>query len=150
MDKFMKMAYEEAISGVSKKHGGPFGALVVKNGEVIAIGHNEVLLRNDPTAHAEIVAIRKACEILQTVDLSDCILYTTSKPCPMCKGAIQWSRMTKVVFSGDYEDTEKLNFDDLRFSVSFKDEETTWIQVDQEHFMELVNVFDAYKSEIWY
>ena len=102
MNEFMETAYREALNGICKKHGGPFGAVIVKDNVIIAKGHNEVLLRKDPTAHAEVVAIRKACKKLNTVDLSGCVLYVTSKPCPMCKGAIQWSRIKDVVFSGDY------------------------------------------------
>ena len=150
MDRFMEIAYEEALLGISKKHGGPFGALIVRNNEVVAQGHNEVLLRQDPTAHAEIVVIRAACEQLNTVNLSDCVLYATAKPCPMCKGAIQWSRIQKVVFSGDYKDTERLSFDDLQFSTSFGSEEEHWLQIDQEHFKTLIDAFAAYKEEIKY
>jgi guanine deaminase len=150
MDRFMEIAYEEALLGISKKHGGPFGALIVRNNEVVAQGHNEVLLRQDPTAHAEIVVIRAACEQLNTVNLSDCVLYATAKPCPMCKGAIQWSRIQKVVFSGDYKDTERLSFDDLQFSTSFGSEEEHCLQIDQEHFKTLIDAFAAYKEEIKY
>lgn len=150
MNEFMELAYQEALKGISMKHGGPFGAVIVKNETVISQGHNEVLLRNDPTAHAEIVAIRRACEFLRTVDLHECVLYTTSKPCPMCKGAIQWSRLQKVVYSGDYEDVKKLNFDDLDFSNTFNQEDIAWTKIDHEHFIKLINAFQEYKDDIRY
>ncbi|OPZ95903.1 MAG: Guanine deaminase [Bacteroidetes bacterium ADurb.Bin408] len=146
----MELAYQEALKGISMKHGGPFGAVIVKNETVIAQGHNEVLLRNDPTAHAEIVAIRRACESLQTVDLCGCVLYATSKPCPMCKGAIQWSRLQKVVYSGDYEDVKKLNFDDMHFSDTFNQEDAAWTKIDHEHFTKLIDAFQEYKEDIRY
>jgi len=150
MNKFMELAYNEALDGVCKRHGGPFGAVIVKDGKIIAKGHNEVLLRHDPTAHAEIVVIRKACKKLNTVDLGGCTLYVTSKPCPMCKGAIQWSRIKDVVFSGDYEDAKKLDFDDLLFSDEFDEEDNHWTQMDQENFVKLIDAFSSCKNEIRY
>ena len=150
MDRFMEMAYKEALAGMHKKHGGPFGAVVVKDGKVIAKGHNEVLLRKDPTAHAEVIAMRKASKKLKSVDLSGCVLYVTSKPCPMCTGAIQWSRIKDVVFSGDYEDTEKLCFDDLLFSCGFDEEDDGWTQTDNEQFEKLISAFEEYKKDIRY
>ncbi len=150
MNKFMKIAYDEALLGLSLKHGGPFGALIVKDDQIIAQGHNEVLLRKDPSAHAEILVIRQACAALDTVDLSGYTLYTTAKPCPMCKGAIQWSRIKNVVFSGNYLDTEKLNFDDLNFSDSFEDETGNWQQIDQNCFKTLIEKFESYKHDIKY
>ena len=150
MDRFMEMAYREALEGMSKGSGGPFGAVIVRDNKVIAKAHNEVLVRHDPSAHAEVMVIRKACRKLQTVDLSDCVLYTTSKPCPMCKGVIQWSRLKNVVYSGDYKDTEKLNFDDLLFSDKFDEEDDGWSQIDQEHFERLIDAFRSNDKEIRY
>ncbi len=150
MNKFMEIAYGEALEGMSKKHGGPFGAVIVKDGKVIAKGHNEVLRNHDPAAHAEVVVIRKACRKLDTLDLSGCTLYVTSKPCPMCTGVIQWSRIKRVAFSGSYEDTEKLNFDDLQFSNCFDEEDDMWCQIDEDRFETLVDAFKAYKKEIKY
>ena len=149
MNEFMKTAYQEALHGISKKHGGPFGCVIVKDGKIVAQAHNEVLLRNDPTAHGEVLAIRKACESLQTYDLHDCILFTSAKPCPMCKGAIQWSRIPEVYYSGDYNDTLQIGFDDLAFSKDFQKEEN-WHQIDQEQFKEIIDAFKQYSSEIKY
>lgn len=150
MNKFMKLAYDEALRGLSLKHGGPFGALIVKDGQIIAQGHNEVLLHKDPSAHAEIVVIRQACAALNTVDLSGCTLYATAEPCPMCKGAIQWSRIKNVLFSGSYLDTEKLNFDDLNFSDAFGNENENWKQIDQDCFKTIIEKFESYKNDIKY
>ena len=146
----MAIAYSEAIYGILVKHGGPFGAVIVKGESIISRAHNEVLLSLDPTAHAEIVAIRRACQVLNTVDLHDCILYSTSKPCPMCAGAIQWSRINKVFFSGGYKDTEKLNFDDLLFANSFSDIDKTWQQIDQEDFPKIISLFENYRNILHY
>ena len=101
MEDFMKLAVEEAKLGVKENHGGPFGAVIVKDGKVIAKAHNTVLKDNDPTCHAEINAIRKASKILDTFDLTGYELYTTGKPCPMCKGAIQWAKIEKVYYGCD-------------------------------------------------
>jgi len=150
MDRFMEIAYKEALYGISKKHGGPFGAVIVKDGKVISKAHNQVLLKNDPTAHAEVVAIRKACRKLNTIDLGGCTLYASAKPCPMCIGVIQWSRIKNVVFSGDYEDTKKLNFDDQLFSSCFEEEDDHWTQVDEDQFETLINAFESYKNDIRY
>lgn len=92
----MKAACASASTGVNLTHGGPFGAAVVRNGIFISLAHNTVLMENDPTCHAEINAIRYACSALDSHDLSDCELYTTCEPCPMCWGAIQWSRLRKM------------------------------------------------------
>lgn len=92
--EFMRLAIAEAIDGVSSKHGGPFGAVIVRDGAVVARAHNTVLRDNDPTAHGEINAIRAACQALGRLDLSGCELYTTAEPCPMCLAAIVWSRLS--------------------------------------------------------
>jgi tRNA(Arg) A34 adenosine deaminase TadA len=104
-------AVEVALDGM-KKGGGPFGAVIVRNGVKISESFNRVVLDNDPTAHAEIVAIRKASSILKTHDLSDCILFTSCEPCPMCLGAIYWSGIRKVYYSCDRFDAEYAGFSD--------------------------------------
>lgn len=118
MQKFMKLAVAEAIHGMRKNKGGPFGAVIVKNGKVIAKGHNMVLVTKDPTAHAEMVAIRRACKKLKRLDLSDCILYSSGEPCPMCLGAVYWSRIPRVFYGCSIKDSAKAGFDD---DVIYKD-----------------------------
>ena len=100
---YMKMAIEEAREGIRKGHGGPFGTVIVKDGKVIAKGHNMVLANHDATAHGEMIAIRKAGEVLGTHDLSDCTLYTTGEPCHMCLCATMWANIKKVYYTGDNE-----------------------------------------------
>ena len=111
----MKMAIEEARLGITNGHGGPFGAVIVKNGEVISKGHNHVVVNNDPTCHGEIDAIRKACQKLQTFDLSGCEIYTTGYPCPMCFCAILWANIEKVYYGCNTTDTEIIGFRDKAF-----------------------------------
>ena len=92
--------------------GGPFGAVVVRNGKIIATGHNQVTSTNDPTAHAEIVAIREACKRLKTFELRDCELYTSCEPCPMCLSAIYWAHLKKIYFGNSRQDAAQIGFDD--------------------------------------
>ena len=112
MNKFMRLALKEAREGISENHGGPFGAVIVKNGEVIASGHNHVVINNDPTCHGEIDAIRKACKKLNTFDLSGCEIYTTGYPCPMCFCAILWANIDKVYYGCNTTDTGNIGFRD--------------------------------------
>lgn len=112
MDKYMTMAIEEARSGVELKHGGPFGAVIVKDNQVIAKAHNTVIKENDPTCHAEINAIRLASRQLKTFKLNDCILFTSSEPCPMCLSAILWSGIQTVYYGCTIEDAKKIGFAD--------------------------------------
>lgn len=115
MSLFMEQACKEAAKGISAGEGGPFGATVVKDGKIIASGHNMVLSTRDSTAHAEIVAIRKAEKLLETYDLSGCELYSTSYPCPMCLGAIMWARISKVYYGCNPEEVAEIGFDDKVF-----------------------------------
>ena len=112
MSDFMQIAFEEAKRGVESGDGGPFGAVIVKNGEVVAAAHNEVLKRNDPTAHAEMLAIRKASKKLDSFWLEECELYTTGEPCPMCFSAIHWAKIEKVYYCNTKEEAAMIGFDD--------------------------------------
>lgn len=107
----LRKAIEIAGKGIDSG-GGPFGAVITKDGEIIAEAGNRVVLMNDPTAHAEVLAIRKASEYLKSHDLSDCTLYTSCEPCPMCLGAIYWAGIKKVVYSSDRKDAAKAGFND--------------------------------------
>lgn len=109
---FMKEAVYEAKKGVLNKEGGPFGAVIVKNGKIIGKGHNQVVKLKDPTAHAEIQAIRDACKNIGSFDLSGCEMYITCEPCPMCFGAIHWARIERVYFAATREDAANIGFDD--------------------------------------
>ncbi len=109
---FVAQAVKEAMGGLLRKEGGPFGAVIVKDGLIIATGNNQVLLTMDPTAHAEVVAIRRACQVLGNYQLHDCILYASCEPCPMCLGAIYWSRPKKIIYSATRLDAARAGFDD--------------------------------------
>ncbi|MCF8229494.1 MAG: nucleoside deaminase [Bacteroidales bacterium] len=111
-EAFMLRAIDLAMENVHENHGGPFGAVVVKDGQIIAEGKNTVVKENDPTAHAEINAIRKACKVLNSHQLSDCELYASCEPCPMCLGAIYWARPKAVYFAADRKDAARAYFDD--------------------------------------
>jgi len=108
----MREAIRLSVEKMQQGYGGPFGAVVVRNGLVVARGFNNVLSSNDPTAHAEVDAIRKACQALNTYELSDCDLYTSCEPCPMCLGAIYWARFRKVYFGNTRRDAADIGFDD--------------------------------------
>lgn len=111
-DAFMSRAIELAFENVKSGRGGPFGAVVVKDGQIIAEGANRVTASKDPTSHAEIVAIREACKRLGNFEITGCELYTTCEPCPMCLGAIYWARPARVYFACDANDASKAGFDD--------------------------------------
>lgn len=108
----MKIAKEEAEKGMRANEGGPFGAVIVRNGKIIAKGHNKVVKTNDPTAHAEINAIRETTKKLGRFDLSDCEIYSSCEPCPMCLATIYWAKMQKIYFGCNRKDAEKIGFDD--------------------------------------
>jgi guanine deaminase len=110
--KFMREAIRLSVENVESGNGGPFGAVIVKNGEIVASGANEVTSSNDPTAHAEVVAIRRACEKLGTFQLDDCEIYCSCEPCPMCLGAIYWARPAKIYYANTKKDAAEINFDD--------------------------------------
>lgn len=118
--KFMRRAIELAVLGVRRGDGGPFGCVVVKNDEVVGEGNNRVTSTNDPTAHAEVVAIRDACNNLKTFQLEGCEIYTSCEPCPMCLGAIMWARPAAVYYAGTREDAAASGFDDAEFYAQFE------------------------------
>lgn len=110
-EELMRRAIELSENSV-RNGGGPFGAVIAKDGEIIAEGSNRVTIDNDPTAHAEVCTIRKACEKLGTFDLKGCVIYTSCEPCPMCFGAIYWAHLEKIYYANDRKDAEKIGFDD--------------------------------------
>lgn len=112
---FMELAIAEAREGIENGDGGPFGAVVVKDGVVVGRGHNRVLLKHDPTCHAEMEAIRDACQHLGTHDLSGCTIYVTAEPCPMCLSACMWANIGTVVRGCNRTDSENIGFRDKAF-----------------------------------
>ncbi|MBT3518945.1 MAG: nucleoside deaminase [Candidatus Marinimicrobia bacterium] len=109
---FMREAIRLSLENVNSENGGPFGAVIVKNGNIIARGVNAVTSTNDPTAHAEVVAIRNACEKLGSFQLNGCEIYCSCEPCPMCLGAIYWARPDKIYYANTKQDASNINFDD--------------------------------------
>lgn len=107
----MRRAIELSINSV-KEGGGPFGAVIARDGEIVAEGNNRVTINNDPTAHAEVNAIRNACAKLGVYDLEGCEIYTSCEPCPMCLGAIYWAHLDKIYYANDRKDAAKIGFDD--------------------------------------
>ena len=109
---FMREAIRLSLENVNSENGGPFGAVIVKNGNIIARGVNAVTSTNDPTAHAEVVAIRNACEKLGSFQLNGCEIYCSCEPCPMCLGASYWARPDKIYYANTKQDASNINFDD--------------------------------------
>jgi len=110
--QFLDRAIELSRQGMQSGKGGPFGCVIVKNGKIIGEGYNQVATTNDPTAHAEVVAIRNACSILNSFQLTDCDIYASCEPCPMCLGAIYWARPKRVIYANTKQDAAAINFDD--------------------------------------
>lgn len=151
MNKFMEIAIQEAKEGISKGHGGPFGAVIVKAGEIISQGHNHVVINNDPTCHGEIDAIRKACTKLGTFDLSGCEIYTTGYPCPMCMCAILWANIEKVYYGCNTTDTEIIGFRDKEFEESIPErKEKMCVETDRDSCIELYNMYNNIIDKINY
>ncbi|MGH1432866.1 MAG: nucleoside deaminase [Lewinella sp.] len=145
---FMRQAIQLAERGMNSNAGGPFGAVVVKNNEIIAQGHNKVTSTNDPTAHAEMVAIREACKKLNTFQLADCDIYTSCEPCPMCLGAIYWARPRAVYYACTKEDAARIEFDDQfiydELDLKIEDRKIKFIPLLNE---EGVKVFEQWDSK---
>ena len=146
MNRWMKIAFNEATDGMLANSGGPFGAVIVKDDKLIAKAHNRVLSSKDPTAHAEINAIREASRVLDSFDLSGCTLYTSCMPCPMCLGAIMWSRISTVYYGATEEDAKHGGFDDLKFyeNLQREDKGINLIQIDPQ---ESATLFDRWREK---
>ena len=146
--KFIRRAIELASEGVKSNAGGPFGAVVVKDNVIIAEGFNSVTSVNDPTAHAEVMAIRKACKKLGSFQLEGCIIYTSCEPCPMCLGAIYWARPEKVFYACTREDAAEIDFDDQfiynEISKNIDDRQIKFTQIMQN---EALTVFKDWKEK---
>ncbi len=145
--KFMLRAIELSIQS-AKSQGGPFGAVVVKNDEIISEGNNQVTANNDPTAHAEIVAIRNACKKLNDFFLKGCDLYTSCEPCPMCLAAIYWSHIDKIFYANTRIDAKNIDFDDsLIYSEVRKEINERKIKMSQMNRDEALEAFNIWKNK---
>lgn len=151
---FMQKAIELSIDNVKSGKGGPFGAIVVKDGKIIAQGVNSVTSHNDPTAHAEVVAIREACKVLGTFQLDDCDIYTSCEPCPMCLGAIYWARPNKVYYANTKKDAADINFDDdfiyTEIAKPLNERNLKFIQLSREEALEAFKLWATKQDKIEY
>jgi len=150
---FIRRAIELSLESV-KKGGGPFGAVITKNGEIISESYNQVTLLNDPTAHAEIGAIREAARKMNTFDLSECSIYVSCEPCPMCLGAIYWARINKVFFANTRSDAENIGFDDSliyeEISRPVQERKIEFKQLLREEALEAFRAWEEYENKVEY
>ncbi len=152
MNKYMKIADELARQNILTNNGGPFGAVIVKDGIIVGKGNNQVVLKKDPTAHAEIVAIRDACNTLNTFDLTGCEIYSNCYPCPMCLSAIIWANIKVVYYGNTKEDADEIGFRDNMIYKYLERQNTT---SDNEDVLKIVGInreetiiaFDSYKNK---
>lgn len=152
MNEFMEVAIDLSDDNFDKNYGGPFGACVVKDGKIIGKGINKVIKNNDPTAHAEIVAIRDACRTLKSHDLSGCEIYTSCYPCPMCLSAIIWANIKKVYYGNTKEDAANIGFRDdyiyeyiEKLSKNIEDNEV--LNLKSMNREEAIKVFERYQQD---
>ena len=150
---FMKKAIDLSIQNI-KDNGGPFGCVIVKDNNIIAEGVNRVTFNNDPTAHAEIVAIRNACNKLNTFNLEGCELYSSCEPCPMCLSAIYWSHIDKVYFGNSREDAAKIQFDDKfiydELSLKMTERKIPISQISRDEAIKAFNLWENEDNKIRY
>lgn len=146
---FMNEAIQESAKNLETGHGGPFGAVVVKDGAIVGRGHNEVLKNNDPTCHGEIQAIRDACRHLGTYDLSGCELYTSAEPCPMCLSAIIWANIKTVYYGNSAKDAAEIGFrDDFIYAfIESGRADATVLSLHHLDREEALKVFEQYKEK---
>jgi guanine deaminase len=152
--EFMQKAIALSIDNVKSGKGGPFGAVVVKDGKIIAQGANSVTSHNDPTAHAEVMAIREACKVLGTFQLDDCDIYTSCEPCPMCLGAIYWARPNKVYYANTKKDAADINFDDdfiyAEIAKPLNERSLKFIQLSRTEALEAFKLWSTKQDKIDY
>lgn len=142
---YMKEALREAYRGIEKGHGGPFGSVIVKDGNIVGRGHNRVLSKKDPTCHGEMEAIRDACQNLNTHDLSGCELYTTAEPCPMCLGGILWANIKTVYYGCNRKDTNDIGFRDDIF-YEYLNGETELLEMNEISREDCLELFETYRA----
>lgn len=146
--RFMQAAIDIAREGMNSGRGGPFGCVIVKGDEIIGRGCNCVASHNDPTAHAEVVAIRDACKNLQSFQLTGCEVYTSCEPCPMCLGAIYWARPDKIYYAGTRDDASAVGFDDSliydELSIPIADRKIAMLLLERE---EAIKLFSEWKNK---
>lgn len=149
MEKYMEMACKSANEGMNNNEGGPFGAVIIKDNKIVSVAHNTVLKSNDPTAHAEVNAIRMAGKELNTFDLKDCTLITTSEPCPMCMSAIIWANIKTVYYGTNRKDVAKIGFRDDYIYNYLSDKEEIDIKKEQLIIDDCKEILAKYKNTIY-
>ena len=151
-NKYMAEAIAEAMEGIQNRHGGPFGCVIVKDGEIVGRGHNMVLVNNDSTAHGEMTAIRNAEAALGTFDLSGCEMYTTGEPCPMCLYAVLWANIGKVYYGCTIEDNASIGFRDQVFAEidGGRDSHQKWMEcIDRDACLQLFKVYSRMEHQLY-
>lgn len=146
MNEFMKIALDEARKGMKKRHGGPFGAVIVKDGKILAKSHNTVVKDRDATCHAEINVIRQASKKLKSFDLSSCEIYTTGQPCKMCEGAINWAKIKKIYYGNTYKDALIMSFNDE----TCNNGKLEMKRIDSSETAKLVEEWDTFPRKVTY
>lgn len=150
----MREAIDISMQKMQEGEGGPFGAVVVKDGEIIARGWNKVTSSNDPTAHAEMTAIREACKTLGSFQLDGCTIYSSTEPCPMCLGAIYWARPDKLYFASDRKDAANIGFDDQfiydEMDLPITDRKLPIEQMMREESLKVFEAWDQKEDKIMY
>lgn len=149
MKEYFDYATMVANKGVLNKEGGPFGAVIVKDSKIVGVGNNKVLLKNDPTAHAEVTAIRDACKNLNTYDLTGCVIYSTSEPCPMCLSAIIWSNIKEVYYVTTRLEVAKIGFRDNLIYDYLENKNKNVIKVEKVENVGCKELLDNYKNIIY-
>lgn len=145
-ETYMQIAIDEARQGITRGHGGPFGSVIVKDGRIVARGHNMVLANHDPTAHGEMITIRRAGQVLGTHDLSGCTLYTTGEPCHMCLCGIMWANIDKVYYGCTIADNGRIGFRDDKFNDIFGGRDRLGDMLTQICRTECLELFDEYNN----
>ncbi len=151
---FMKEAIDLAVKGMENNEGGPFGCVIVKDGKIVGRGNNKVTSTNDPTAHAEITAIRDACNNLKSFQLDGCTVYTSCEPCPMCLGAIYWARPDKVFFGSNKKDAAESGFDDdfiyKEIELDYSKRSIPFQQINREEALRAFKIWDEKEDKTAY
>ena len=151
-NKYMQMAIDEARDGIKRGHGGPFGSVIVKDGEVVGRGHNRVLKNNDPTCHGEVAAIRNAGYNLDTFDLTGCELYTTGEPCHMCLCACLWANIDRIYYGCTIADNGRIGFRDDKFDGLFSGRDKLdgyLVEMDRDECLKLFDEYQAMQHELY-
>ena len=149
MNNYLDEAIKQGFTGIHNGEGGPFGAVIVKDNKIVGVGNNQVLMNNDPTAHAEVVAIRNACKNLNTFDLSGCTIYSTSEPCPMCLSSIIWANIKEVYYGTNRKEVAKIGFRDDMIYDYLENKNKDIIKINHIESQSCKDLLNEYKNTIY-